>query len=175
MAKKNKKSSKVSIEELRGLLKINQNDLDTEISQQPVIYDQVSQASAITRSLLDQVKSNIDNIEADVSLEIRVTADREEEKLTEGAIKALIHTDKERRKAVAQMLTLKFQADEWDKLENSFRARGYMLRELASLFIAGYYQESTSQGTKRRYREGRAEKISEKMAEKRRNRRTREE
>lgn len=177
MAKKSKKnmsSSKFSIEELRSCLKIDQNNLDTEISQQPVLYDQVSESAAMSRSRLDHAKDSIETIEAEISVQIRSDAEKEDEKLTESGIKVMIIGDKDRKKAVATYLGLKHETELWDKLENSFRNRGYMLRELSSLFIAGYYQESSSSGSRGRLRKTHAEKNSERLAEKRRERKNKE-
>lgn len=174
--KKTKKSTRIRSsgsslsEELRKHLKIDRLNLDEELIKQPQLFFEVAEAAAIARSRMDAAKDNVERVESDVDQRIRQDAANEDERLTEKEIKALIQNDDDRVKAYASYLDLKRQTEELDQLRDSFRQRGYMLRELAALYISGYFQTSSTKGRGHKAREVRAEAANEKLMERKRTR-----
>lgn len=155
-------------EEWRKALRIDRNNLDEELEQQPSLFYEVAEACARARSLLDEAHDNVDIVEAELDANIRREAAESDERTTEKAIRAQIHAHPDRVEANEKFLQLKQRTEELDQLRDSFRQRGYMLRELVALFIAGYYQESSAQGSRSKAKESRAERNAERMAERRR-------
>ncbi len=171
MAKNKKSSVDISIREARTWLRIDRNNLDDEVEQQSVLHEQLAEAAALARSQMDAAKARVDDVEAEIAVEIFNTAEKEDEKPPVVAqMKAMVQSDKGRKKAYAEYLDLKYLTEQWDQVRESFRTRRYMLQELAQMWRDGYYQEAGTRGTRQKMRETRAEKVSGKMAKKRKDR-----
>ena len=170
--KKNRSSSSASslpdVSELKSALRIDRYSLDSEIEQQPSLYYQIAEAAAMSRSLMDSAKDNIDRVEADVDSILRKKYLRKDEKPTEKAIRSEVNLNSKRVEAYKDYLELKRRTEELDQLRESFRQRNYMLRELSALFMSGYYQESSTKGSGHKALEKRAERNANRLSERRR-------
>lgn len=174
---KTKKSKSVDfdakISEYRKMLRIDRNSLDTELEEQPEIFATVSDLAALSRSKKDEAKGAIALVEAEVENVIRRRALKEKKTVTDKAIRAKVATDERVLDQQKRYLDLSLQTERLDQLKEAWRQRNYMLRELSSLFIAGYYQSHSagSAGAKAdKVRTKRAEEISARMSERRRSR-----
>lgn len=157
--------------ELVSALKINKFELDTELERQPSLYLEAAEEAVRARSLLDQAKLYLDNLEAALDKDFRRLAARGDEKITEKSLNAEIQRDKRRQEAYAAMLEFKAYADRLEHLTQAFRSRGQVVRDLSSLYVAGYFQdERFVAGKLGEVREKRAQYNSDRMAEKRRSR-----
>lgn len=170
MAKKEKQKF-ITIREARTWLRIDRNNLDDEVEQQSVLHERLADAAAMMRSQMDAAKAAVDDVEAEITVEIFNTAEKQDEKAPVVAqMKAMVQSDKGRKKAYAEFLDLKYQTEQWDQIRESFRTRRYMLQELAQMWRDGYYQEAGTRGIQFKIKETRAEKASAKLTKKRKDR-----
>jgi hypothetical protein len=128
----------ILLEYEKGLF-IDKNALDEALEQQPDIFYRVSKTYAQLISLRDQAKQELQEVEADTDLDIRKVAARDEEKITEGEIKARVRIDKEVKKANERYMSLTNQAAQYGALKEAFMQRSYVLKDLTQLYSANYY------------------------------------
>jgi CRISPR/Cas system CMR-associated protein Cmr5 small subunit len=138
-----------SYTELKALLEIDQSFLDRELSHQAVLYNEVGQAHVDAVDRRDALKEELGVVEANVENDIRETAERQKEKLTEGQVKALVKIDKDRKQAFTNYAKAKKEADRLSVLKESFHQRGGMIENLCKLYIANYYEQDSVRGTSR--------------------------
>lgn len=130
-----------NLDNYRELLKIDKQSLDEELVRHPVLFDEVSQEYVLAVSLQDQAKEAIRPQDAGIDLEVREEAKKNKEKITEAEILALVQSSRDHTHVVQSYLEAKFKAEGWGALKEAFHRRGYMLRDLVSLYISGYFSE----------------------------------
>ena len=128
------------IEKAEALLRIDKDELDREVMQQPEIFYNVAKELVMAISLRDASSDKLDLVDAEIDADIRANST---EKLTEAKIKQMIIRDEEHIKASEDYLLSKNLVDRWAILKEAFVQRATMLRELASLTIAGFVVTST--------------------------------
>ena len=161
---------RLNVAEFRSLLKIDRHDLDEEIQQQPTLYYQVAAEEVRVRSLLDKAESDLEYMAAALDSHIREEAENADESITESGVKSKIRQHKEYRSASALVIVLKERVGNLGVLKDSFRSRSYMLRDLVELYVAGYYTDAAVKGSSDRHKGGKAERIRERLSEKRKER-----
>ena len=161
------------LSELAESIRIDRFNLDEEMVQHSSLFWQVAERAAIARSRLDQAKAELDVQEAELYHKIRLESEENGEKTTENALSMALKRHPKRVAAREHYLQLQLEVEKLDQLRDSFRQRGFMLRDLAALHIAGYYAEAETGGrsSSARALEARAEYNSKRMSEKRRERR----
>jgi hypothetical protein len=129
------------MKELREKIKFDRDALDDAIEEQSGLFLEAADAHALAISDRDLAKSEMEQ-------EFARACDRARngEKKTEAAIKEAAQMDKKYKAAEKRYLDAKLNADYSVSLRESFDMRGKMLREMAQLFIAGYYQASSVSG-----------------------------
>ena len=135
------------INELRDLLEIDKHSLDDEIVKQPSLFFRVSEAFAEAVAERDGCEEELETIDAELDGEIRRELDRKTTKYTEAMVKNAIKTHDRHGPAFDTYILAKTRADKLQALKEAFQQRGYMLRDLASLYVASYYDNSSVQGT----------------------------
>lgn len=133
----------MNIEEMKAYLKIDKNSLDEEIVQQPSLLGAVSDAFAMAAAERDHAKEEAAVVDGELDALYR----QDHEKATEGAIKAMIQADRLHMIAYEAYLKSKQKADRLQALKEAFQSRGYMLRDLVSLYTANYYQQESVRTT----------------------------
>ena len=132
---------------LRRKIAFDRDALDDAIEEQAGLFLQCADAVAMAISRRDEAKSAMD-------LEFAKACDRARtgaiEKKTESGIKEAAQLDKKHMAAEAAHRDAKLEADLASSLRESFEMRGKMLREMAQLYIAGYYQAAGVGGRIRR-------------------------
>lgn len=154
------------LDSFEHLLRINRNNLDTEIETQPDLFFRASEIAAAAASYRDRAKYDLSIIEASSSQLIRST-DADKGRVTEGAVKEKITLDGDVRAAGMKFLSWKKAADEWDAMKDAIEQRSRMLRDLANLYAAGYFTITSGGKAQDVNREARAEEARQKMHEKR--------
>lgn len=129
----------MKIEELKGLLQIDKNNLDEAVQRQPVLYYMVAQKHALALSQRDEAYDRIKTVDAELSLDLREDFGEKGIKFTEGTIQAAILDHPDHKAAVKDHNHLKYVCDELLALKESYSQRSYMLRELVELYVSGYY------------------------------------
>jgi hypothetical protein len=135
------KSTEAHLLRLEERLIINPDALDEELVSHPNDYYHVCQGHDLAVSLRDQKKEDIANLEASLSLLIRKTFAERKEKLTEDYIKAMIQKDFNHIDEIQLYLQLKYLADRWKSLRDSFEKKGSALDGLIKLFQKNYFAE----------------------------------
>ena len=150
-------------------LQIDRNALDDELVHQPSKFLQASRDYAEALSVRDQAKQDVEVSKAEASLRIRRQCEQDGEKVTEAIIAARVETDKKCRQAVTTYLDSKKACEEALALKEAFMQRSYVLKDLAALYIAGYYgSDSVRGGAARELRDHEYSNNRAKLAEKRR-------
>jgi len=135
------------IDELKGLLQIDKSSLDDELMHQPMLLWRVSEAYVQAAAQRDSLKEALGVVDAELDGVVRNQF--KDEKVTEALIKGQIQTNTKHKKASETYLRAVEKAALLSALKDAFIQRSYMLRDLCSLFVANYYEESSSKGTNR--------------------------
>jgi hypothetical protein len=131
------------LDDLRDGLKIDRNDLDTALMEQPDAYWRVSEAYVMACSRRDEIKMERDQAMAELDRQFRQEAEKAGDKLTEKSLQSQIDLSPkiiDYRKKYARAC---LQADLLAGMKESYRDRSGALRELAQLFASNYFTVST--------------------------------
>ncbi len=137
----------MSVDQLHKHLAINKDALEEGIINQPSLFWQVSEAYVQAAAERDAAKEELAQVDAEIDKKIRSKADKDEAKATEPYIKAQILLSEEHGDAFAAYLTAKERADKLQALKEAFQMRSYMLRDMASLYAANYFEISSLAAT----------------------------
>jgi hypothetical protein len=135
----------MEIDEFKALLAINKATLDDEVSKQPMLYFEVSEAYVDAAAVRDACKEELTSIDATLDGEVRLALGRKEEKVTEAMVKNAVQTHQKHQDAFDTYMSAKNKADLLAALKDAFSQRSYMLRDLIQLYMTSYY-EKTSMG-----------------------------
>lgn len=135
------------INELKSYLAIDKSSLDDELMRQPSLLFKISEALVEATAKRDALKDHLAKVEAGLDQNLRTKFLDSSDKYTEGQIKSLVITNKHRCDANSAFLATKAEVDLLAALKESFHQRGYMLRDLVSLYTANYYQIDSVRAT----------------------------
>ena len=127
-------------------LKIDRNALDEALILQPELFLRASLLYTEAVSDRDAAKETVSVVHASRSLKIRRKSVEDGTKLTEAIVASMIEKASDYREAMSEYLSCKQQAEEALAVKEAFQQRGYVLKDLASLYIAGYFTSSSVQG-----------------------------
>lgn len=136
----------LTLEEAQRLLLIDRDNLDTECSRYAEILFKIGTACAVAVSERDEAKLAVDQAYANSAQQIRITAERNSQKLTEAKVEELVKTSEEYIDANTDYLEKKLKADLWYSMKDAFASRGKMLVEVCNLFLSGYFGEKVVRG-----------------------------
>lgn len=122
--------------DVREGLRIDRDDLDGCLIEQPDAYWRAAEAHVQARAALDAAKLELDELTARQDKAIRLDAERCEKKITEAAIQQEIRLDPKHREARQKVLDLTKQVELAQALKDAYSQRSFMLRELVALLIA---------------------------------------
>jgi hypothetical protein len=159
---------KSRLDEYRGRLIIDRDDLDTALQQQPELFYHVADALVQAVAERDACKLELEEALAREDKSLRVAAAKTDGKLTEAAIRQQLALVPVIQDLERELLDLKRAADSWQALKEGYTQRSYMLRELV-----GMYLSRLSSGSMSGPRADISDAHHEKQAELRRNRRGR--
>lgn len=135
-----------TIEDLKKHLAINKYALDEELENQAVIYFEISENCAEALSYRDEAKQAVELVDAEVADAIRKDFARRDEKLTEAKLSQEVLLSAKHVTAYQDYLDTKKNAELWMALKESFSQKGHALREMADLYVAGYFAGSDIRG-----------------------------
>lgn len=151
------------LRELSADLKIDKHDLDNELVHQPELYHKAGQEYAAATSYRDEAKDDRDGVKADLDFKLRREAEKEGKKLTEALITNMIIGDDKYRDANRIYQDWTRLASRWVSLREDFHSRGFVLRELVTLWVNSYYQSNSE--TRSDARDRVAERVKQARAE----------
>jgi len=132
--------------ELAVYLEIDKFSLDDEVVRQPSLFFKVSEAFVEAASERDACKEELATVDAGLDGKIRKDLDVAGDRITEAAVKNEIQAHPKHSAAFDTYILAKTRADKLQALKESFQQRGYMLRDLVSLYETSYYERSSIQG-----------------------------
>lgn len=135
------------IGELREYLRIDKTRLDEELEEQPMLLFKISEAYIQAAAARDAAKEHLATVDAKLDKKGREELDRREEKVTEAMVKNYVQTAKDHEKATQGYFDAKNNADLLSALKDAFHQRGSMLRDLATLYNANYYEQGVAKPT----------------------------
>jgi hypothetical protein len=144
------KKTNVQLEKYKAMesqLVIDEHDLDHEAMAQPQRFNDAAKESARAESRAEAAKDNLKTVEAELELELRERAETEGKKSTEATIKAQVQIHPRRKEAYSEYLRAKLDASKFDGLKEAFKDRSFMIRELSGMWLAGYFQKTSIDGT----------------------------
>lgn len=160
-----KMSKNEDLDLYRELLRIDKNNLDDALIEQSDIFYRVSEDFVEASSQTDQAKENLAVVDAELDASIRRQMEADDEKITEGKVRAAIQSDGEHEEAYDSWIAAKRKADLLNAMKDSFRMRSTMLKQLAELYISNYF---TTESVKGPSKDAQADRNKKAMAEKRR-------
>lgn len=131
---------------LREAVGIDKFDLDTQLSQQAALYLDASDLYVAATDKRDYFKDRVTRQLADSAADLRVTGDYK----SETAIKEAAEATPEMRFAKERLAFWVSKANRTFALREAIDQRGKMLKELAHLYVSGYYQTTGAGATGRR-------------------------
>lgn len=135
----------IDLDEFRDYLLIDKHALDEELAQQPSLFEKVGDACAEAIAVKDAAKEELADVDA--ILFNLIKKKEAGNRITEAAIKSRVQAHSKHKAAFAKYLTAKMRADKLANLKESFHQRSYMLRELAGLAVANYFEGSSIKAT----------------------------
>lgn len=130
---------------LKNRLKIDKSSLDREVTEQPMLFFSVAELYEEAAAERDMLKEELATVDAELDGVIR--AKLGDKKVTEAVVKNGVQLNPKHEKAFQAYLEAKTKAGRLASMKDSFQQRGYMLRDLASLYVASYFEQSSVQGT----------------------------
>jgi uncharacterized protein (DUF1778 family) len=129
-------------------IKIDKNDLDTEVVQLPDLFYQISERLALTVSQRDAAKEEVKIVESEVDEVIRAEAAEAERKVTEGSIKAAITAHRDVITVKRALSILESQVLQLSALRDAYSKKADMLKLMTSLYASGYFITGTASNVK---------------------------
>lgn len=137
----------LNIDEFREYLTIDKLALDDALKEQPSLLFQVSEEYETALAQRDSLKDAVATVEANLDVDIREDFEQSKAKLTEPQVKHLIASDPERNRAYKAYAAARERAGKLGALKDAFKERGYMLREMCSLYVSNYFEQASSRPT----------------------------
>ena len=158
--------TRVTIDELKSLLLINKDSLDEELVRQPKLFDEAGELYVQAAAERDYAKEALKELDASLYAKHRKNLEKtEERKPSEAMITNAVLLDPAHKKAAHRLIGAIEKADLYGATKDAFFQRAYILRDLAQLDLAHYYDKDSirhqetagKNAASRRVREGRAE------------------
>src|SRR5262249_44971520 len=127
------------------------DDLAYSLMVQGQLIGNVGVRLALALEKRDHAKWYIDVVEATLDRDLRLRLTENGEKFTEPSLAALIKLEPDYQKAYRRYFDLKYRADCWEALRESYRSRGYSMNQIAQLRTGDYQDQFGAEG---RIREG---------------------
>lgn len=154
-----------SIIDLEEGLRIDEHELDQAWVGQPETFYRVAKRYQLFISQRDAKKQELAEVEARADLEIRETAAKQNEKVTETEVKGLVRLDRDVARVAGELLGLMRQLGSLSALKEAFEQRGKALDGLTKLYLANYYGANTdgSNAARSMLREGSSNRVREQL------------
>lgn len=132
---------KIDFDAFEEYLTIDKYHLDGAVSNHAELLYRISEELAYANNSKDAAKKAVDDQYARTTLKLRELAAKNGVKTTEDQVKQSAQTDKDYEEAQYNYLANKLACDRLQALKDAFIARGFMIREMAGLWVAGYFAD----------------------------------
>lgn len=133
--------------ELQKRLRIDQDDLDSCLVEQPELFRQVAEAYVLAAGRRDALKLDFEEETAETYARLRAEAIENQDKVSEATMQSRITIDDKIKDLSRKLSNARVDTDEWGVLKESFQQRSWMLRELVALRISELHQLSAERGS----------------------------
>ena len=133
----------MELDKLKSLLAIDKASLDDEVSKQPMLFFEVSEAYIEAMAERDACKEELASVDAGLDSKVRKKLEKASEKITEPMVKNAIQIDKEHQEAFDTYMEAKIKADKLSVLKEAFDQRRSMLSSMVQLHSTSYWQQSS--------------------------------
>ncbi len=123
-------------------LTIDKHGLDDELIRQPMLFFDMANLSATATAERDYAKEQLGLKDAELGSKWRKKLEKRGERTTIQLIEECVLTDSVHIKYSEKYIESKEYCEKCYAMKESFQQRAYMLRELVSLYISGYYATS---------------------------------
>jgi hypothetical protein len=147
------------ISELESGLRIDENNLNQALIEQPQVFYAVAKELAIQISRRDQAKQRLSEVEAEFDIDFREKARAEDRKVTEGQISSEKQLDGHVIAASKELSQISGIVGQLTALKDAYIQRNYALGHLTDLQLKNYY--STDAGVRRPMNDMRDQRASE--------------
>lgn len=127
-------------------IKIDRDDLDSELERQPELYGKVALDHALVISRRDELEADWKDVRSTAEINIREQAAENGEKITEARVRAEVDSSKDVKEARKRFMQAKASVDRLAALKDAYSQRAFILKDLCNLWIAGYYTTSSVKG-----------------------------
>lgn len=141
------KRIKQVLDNYRGKLRIDRLALDDGIEEHASLFYEISEEHALAMSRRDTAKAAMDEVYSISADQVRRDFSESKDKHTEAQIKEAVVLDPDYLAAIAQYQDRAKEAALLGAMKDSFEQRGRMLRELAQLYISGYFSITSVRGS----------------------------
>lgn len=119
---------------------IDKTALDDELIEQPSLFFEVSERLSYSKAERDEARRQRDLVAAEIKADLR----EDDPKLSESRLNSMVEEDRNYRLARASYHEAEKLVSLWESMTDAVRSRGYMLRQLADLFVANYYSPNSA-------------------------------
>lgn len=127
---------------LENRLEINMDKLDQEIIDQPELYRRAATRAAVIGDQRDQLKEELQRLEAQKNLDFRTQLEEGGKKFTEAVVSNLVREDGEVAALREELRKKNSELDLAVVLKDSFIQKSHMLRNLVDLTVCGWMQST---------------------------------
>jgi hypothetical protein len=166
-------ASDAALERLEKKLRIDKHGLDDELVEQAAYLNEVAQYCADAVSYRDEAKANLEGTRAKLDQQLRQQGAEETKRVTDTAVAAMITGHPEFQRAQDRFGAWVDRTNRWNGLREAVSQRGFALKDLTSLYIAGYWATHTMAPETRAVRTATATNIKTAVAEQRSQKRQR--
>jgi hypothetical protein len=163
--------SDADLDRLEGGLKIDKYRLDDELIEQAHYYNEVAQRFADAVSYRDEAKAELEGTKAKLALGIRMEYAQANQKITESTVDAQVIAHPEYQNALTALAAWSDRVNRWSGLRDSIHQRGYALKDLSALYIAGYWADRSASSVPREVHAERTDRVRTGLAQKSQERR----
>jgi len=123
------------IDYFKDKLKIDKNNLDGCIIEQPALFQQVSHIYTQKLAERDYAHEQYKREYAKLFVELKNSG----QKLTDKLVESMVMVSPSYEEKRDDFLNKQKEVNEWAALKEAYAQRNYMLKELSNLFSANYY------------------------------------
>lgn len=158
-----------TLDAYRARIKIDRNSLDFAAEEQPQLFMEVADEHVYAQSRYDQARDELTRKDAELGRETRAAMVTAGQKPTEGSVADVVLGHKDHLALAAKVSAAKIEVDEWGALRSALEHRKSMIRELATLYSAGYFTTGSASGARgavrdAQYKEGREAMAAQRKA-----------
>jgi len=141
--------TKTLLDELRGRIEVDRNELELEEEKQSSIHLEVGELRVEAKSAVRQLETDIKFLRSDLDAEIRKDPGKFGiEKITGVAVDSAIMRNEEYRNLENKLVEAQTVSDHFQILLSTVEERKSLLKDLVSLYIYNYYSQNNHSGEK---------------------------